>query len=531
MEPADQWLNLYMVAFLIGMVTLWTMTTAFSHTAPDLDGMEQLMWASSLELGYYKHPPLPSWIMYALVQIFGREVWVSFFAGQLMSALALWFLWLLGKEITTPKNAFIAVILASTSLYFSLRGTMFTHNTAQLWSITACIWLFYRALRYDQIKDWVWLGVVGGLAMLTKYSAIIQFFAFFVFLAVDFRLTERKTWRGIGWATLALFVVTLPHLAWLVSTRFMPFQYVDEALEAPTRLESLHLLLSFSLDQLARLSPMLVVWLGWWAWQRRHPEQNLVSAKQPSLGSQIRMDDRRFLLWVGLTPFAATALVSIILGTRLVASWGTTFFVLYSFYFLWLLRGNPQQILKKIAQLVILVQVLMALGYALARGPIAWYTGKDSRSTFNGPAIAVLMNDVWKQHVPNVPLRLIASDAWLGGNIALHTSPQAQVFVNGSFVESPWLNPDTAQNCGVLAVYSLQSRREPQPGVLRLMEQGKWSGTAQAHWSSERSPLLDLNWSITPPNDQCDLADTRHLAEDPQQTPEETALQESPETP
>src|SRR3546814_5848024 len=80
------------------MVALWTVLCGVSHRAPDLDGMEELVWASSLELGYYKHPPVPSWFMHVLAQVFGRPVWLTFFAGELFSDLALWFIWRRSEE-------------------------------------------------------------------------------------------------------------------------------------------------------------------------------------------------------------------------------------------------------------------------------------------------------------------------------------------------------------------------------------------------------------------------------------------------
>src|SRR5690606_21799670 len=107
--------NQGMLCFLAFMVALWTLLCAISHRSPDVDGMEQLVWASSLELGYYKHPPFPSWIMYLLTQMMGRPYWLSFFAGMLSCALGLWFVWLLGKEMTTARNAFIATALVSTT--------------------------------------------------------------------------------------------------------------------------------------------------------------------------------------------------------------------------------------------------------------------------------------------------------------------------------------------------------------------------------------------------------------------------------
>ncbi|CAM5215905.1 4-amino-4-deoxy-L-arabinose transferase-like glycosyltransferase OS=Castellaniella defragrans OX=75697 GN=HNR28_003518 PE=4 SV=1 [Castellaniella defragrans] len=140
------------VLCLLGMVLLWTILCGISHTAPDLDGMEELVWAASLELGYTKHPPLPSWFMHFATELLGRPVWLPFFMGQLFSALGLWFVWKLGCEFTTRHRALMAMLLVSVTAYFSLRGTIYNHNTAQLWSITASIWLFYRALRDNRVR-------------------------------------------------------------------------------------------------------------------------------------------------------------------------------------------------------------------------------------------------------------------------------------------------------------------------------------------------------------------------------------------
>lgn len=494
-------------AFLVFMVTIWTLACALSHKAPDLDGMEELVWATSLELGYTKHPPFPSWIMYGLTQIFGRPVWLTFLAGQLASALALWFLWLLAREMLTGPKAFIVVLIASTSMYFSLRGTIYNHNTAQLWSIIASIWLFYRALRYESIRSWVGLGVVAGLAALTKYSAVIQFFAFFVFLLRDGAWRKPPTWRGLGWGSLAFALTLTPHLFWLVSSNFAPFRYIDNSLEAGTYLDSLYLAFRFTMDQAARLSPMVVVWLAWYVWNRRYPPAD---PNRATLGATVDARDRSFLLWVGLTPFLSTLAASVLFGTRLVASWGTTFFVLYSFFFLWALTGNAQAVKRRVLVITVILHLVLAIGYGLARGPGAWFTGRDARSTFPGPEIAQVLGTVWREHVPDHPLRLVASDTWLGGNIAIHTSADTQVFINASYAESPWLNPDTALACGVLVVYSRETKGEPQERLKSLFAQGRWQGVAEQRWSSEKSPLIDLHWSVIPPGADCPAAtDTR----------------------
>ena len=43
---------------------LWLSLLGFSSFAPPIDNIEQLTWVRSLEWGYYKHPPLPTWLLW-----------------------------------------------------------------------------------------------------------------------------------------------------------------------------------------------------------------------------------------------------------------------------------------------------------------------------------------------------------------------------------------------------------------------------------------------------------------------------------
>jgi len=497
-SPSLAW-NGTILAFLVGMVALWTIFCAISHKAPDLDGMEELVWASSFEFGYTKHPPLPSWLLYALTSIFGKPIWLVFFAGQLVSALGLWFVWRFGCEFTTPRRALIATLMVSTTLYFSLRGTIFNHNTAQLWSIAACTWLFYRGLRYGRSSSWLWLGAVAGLSMMTKYSAVIQFGIFLVFILVQGHWRDERVQRGIVQAAAVFLLVISPHLYWLVDNHFAPFAYLDRSLETQSYAEVLKGILDFTIDQLARLSPMILVWLGLYIWQRREP----VADRGQTYASELGYWDRSFLFWVGLGPFVATVLMSALLGSRLTASWGTTFFILYGYFAFWWLRGSARATLRRTAILVIAIHVLMAVGYAIARGPLAHYSGRTARSTFPGPEVSQLMQQEWEAHVPGKPLTLVASDTWLGGNIAINLDPVAEVFIGASYADSPWLSPDTALDCGALVAYSPTWGTRPSEALLSLHEQARWKGTQSVRWSSDKSPLLEIVWGIIPPTPAC----------------------------
>jgi len=504
----EQGVHRQLLWLLAGMVLLWTVLCGVSHLAPDLDGMEELVWAASVEGGYYKHPPFPSWVMYALTSIVGKPVWLTFFAGMSFSALALWFIWRLGCEFTTPRRALIACLMVSATAYFSQRGTIYNHNTVQLWSVAAATWFFYRALRYEEFKAWVWLGVVGGIATLTKYSAMIQFAVFFCFFLRLGYWKHAAAYKGIGAALIAYLLVLSPHLYWLMAHDFQTLHYVDASLDAKSALLFLEDMKDFVLDQLGRISPMIVVWLGLCVWSARSSAgeptaQFSFRRRESTYAREMSAWDRSFLLWVGCGPFVLTVLVSAILQSRLEASWATTFFMLYGFFAFWWMSGDERILLRRTLVLVASVHVLMAVGYAAARGPLAYWKGHNARSTFPAPEISRQMQKVWSEHVPDTPLRVVVSDTWLGGNIAIHAPGNVKVFINARYEESPWFQRGTALACGALIVYSEATRGRPVASLFEMYQQATWKGRVDVRWSSPRSPLVDLNWGILAPGPDC----------------------------
>ena len=61
--------------FAAGMVLLWALVAWGFNTAQYGDHFEQFGWAQSLEWGYHKHPPLPTWLLGMAVRVFGQHPW------------------------------------------------------------------------------------------------------------------------------------------------------------------------------------------------------------------------------------------------------------------------------------------------------------------------------------------------------------------------------------------------------------------------------------------------------------------------
>ncbi len=501
----------YVALFLVGIVTLWSILCTISHRSPDADNIEELVWASSFEWGYYKHPPVPTWFLYPLTLVFGKHIWLTFVAAQLSSACALWFVWKLGCEFTGPRRALIAMLMVSVTAYFSIRATTYNHNSAQLWSIVAATWMYYRALHYKRRRDWAWLGVICAIALLTKYSALIQFAAFLVFFLWHGYWRDRRALQGVLIALVPFAILITPHVYWLFHHGFEPIAYADTSI-APTAAEHLNVgweLFGFLSTQLGRLSPMLVAWGLLYLWNRTHPGgqkagQNTVRTSTTSYARDLHSHDRSFLLIVGLAPTALTILVTGILGTNLGSSWASTFFVLFGFYTYWWLAGNEETNLRRAAIIVASIQIILAVGYAVGRGPLAYYTGYKTDSTYPGTIISHKLQAIWRRQVPDTPLTLIAANTWLGGNIAVHMPKSANVFIDANVRESPWLAGRDLMRCGMLIAFGNGDHGPgPSDAVRRLYDAAPYKGTVRQHWSTSTSFLLEVHWAIIPPTAAC----------------------------
>ena len=61
----------FFVIFLFVHVSIWTLIPTLANSNLPLDTIEALAWASDIQWGYSKHPPISAWIVEFVYQIFG----------------------------------------------------------------------------------------------------------------------------------------------------------------------------------------------------------------------------------------------------------------------------------------------------------------------------------------------------------------------------------------------------------------------------------------------------------------------------
>ena len=161
-------------------LAVWTLLAALLPLSMDLDSVEQVIWSRTWQWGYYKHPPLPSLLMYSLNHLVGHpSIGLTVFAAQSGNVVALIYVWLLARKILPSQLAIVAVLITSLIAYHNFRAVALNHNTVSLPVTAASIYYFYCAVRQpERLLLWLYLGIAGGLAMLTKYSAILVLASF-----------------------------------------------------------------------------------------------------------------------------------------------------------------------------------------------------------------------------------------------------------------------------------------------------------------------------------------------------------------
>lgn len=81
---------------------LWSILPAFLASSVPFDVSEGINWGSEWQWGYYKHPPLSSWILYSFYQIFGHIG--PYLLSQLCVILTIFLVYKLGKKIWSQST-------------------------------------------------------------------------------------------------------------------------------------------------------------------------------------------------------------------------------------------------------------------------------------------------------------------------------------------------------------------------------------------------------------------------------------------
>jgi 4-amino-4-deoxy-L-arabinose transferase-like glycosyltransferase len=443
---------------LFAFVWLWHLGTA-SLTAPQ-DNLEQLLWTHALQWGYYKHPPLPTWLLWPWVQWADGQIWASYLWGAAVSLLALLVFWHLLAQMRGQHYALVALLAVLCITYYNGRLYYYNHNTVLMLAVCLSAWACWRAFETHRLRWWAALGLALGAGALSKYQIVIAVICVLVFFL------QQGAWRvavhrqGLLTAGCVALLVFSPHVLWLQANDFQPLAYAKETslglnLDAAQRIkQSLRWLADMLLNRALPAWLMLaaVVWMVARHRSKAQSMEHTVPAEPAA----------RAFLWVwGFVPLLFTVFVGLISGAELQLQWGTAFLLFAVPAMMELIPVVWRNVnVKRALCVFVLIQATLLLASHLSsfKGPAA-LRDKHWRS-FDSAKLAQRIAPTAVEQLRG-GIKVVIGPSNLATALAMQLPSRPLVLVDGRYDISPWVSEDLVKRCGAVSIVKKTSAAFP----------------------------------------------------------------------
>lgn len=486
------------------LVLLWVLVAWWTNTAQYGDHFEQLSWAQSMEWGYHKHPPLPSWLLAVAIRIGGLHAWwPSVLAGACI-ALNLVLTWRIACWLIGEDRAGLAVLFAGLQQGFMGKAQLFNHNSVLVVCVSAVVLLALRATQLEatrparqQTLRWVLVGVMAGLAMLSKYQAALPLMGVVVAMWRTGALARPANRQGLALAVVLALLMLAPHVAWVATHGWSTVAYATQAGVSQSPGERLVGIGKFLVIQVRVLTPALLMLMAMAWWSRRRPVAAVPDAAMPQGGGVAGHAPQ----WIWLSsllgvPVAGVLIAAMLGGLRLQDHWGiqTFQFVGLVAAALWTRPVRPEW--RRWVAVALVLHGLFALSYTAPR----WTDlARSSRTRLDemypAQAMADAVRQRWAEAVPaGCTLRFVRGPGFEAGIVGMYAADHPAV-VDDNLLHTPWLEPSVFAEAGHVAV-RLGAPPELDEWSSGPVLRGEFSFDVP---TQRQAPHQTLHWMIVPP--------------------------------
>lgn len=191
------------------------------------------VWSKNLQLSYFDHPPMVSWLFW-LGQAFenlGSAVrWPAIILGHFIV-----FIWLLIlKPFTAEKNIEKIWWMILLTPFLGLGSLIVTPDLPVLFFWTLSIYFVIQCFEQRSASAYTKLGIALGLGFCAKYHIVLFVPALLLYILLF------KKWKDVSWKWVPLTIVTgliccLPVLIWNYQNDFASFKFqIDHGLHGRT---------------------------------------------------------------------------------------------------------------------------------------------------------------------------------------------------------------------------------------------------------------------------------------------------------
>lgn len=193
-----------------------------------VDEAHYLIYAQKLDWSYFDHPPLVGWVQYIFTSIFGMNEF-----GARVSAISIGFftsifIYILVYQIEqNAKKSFIAILALHGALMFNALFLMLMPDTLLFLLIMPIIFATIKLQKNDSLKNWLFLGLLLGLAGLSKYTAALFLAPIILYFIIKKRFDIFINPKILIAITIATIIIS-PVLYWNIEHNWISFTYQSE---------------------------------------------------------------------------------------------------------------------------------------------------------------------------------------------------------------------------------------------------------------------------------------------------------------
>ena len=135
-----------------------------------VDEAQYWTWAQNLDWGYFSKPPGVAALIAASTSLFSDGMLGVKALAMLCYPLAAAACWAIAYRLYDGSTAFWSAVAVLTLPIFAWLGLFVSTDALLTLFWTLALWTYLRALDSDSWADWLLLGVVCGLGLLSKYT-------------------------------------------------------------------------------------------------------------------------------------------------------------------------------------------------------------------------------------------------------------------------------------------------------------------------------------------------------------------------
>ncbi len=198
-------------AFLIALTLIRLWVAAVTPLVPD--EAYYWVWSQALAASYLDHPPMVALWIRAGTWLAGPTPLGVRLSGPLSAALGSLLLYGAAERLFPNARAGLtAAALLNATLMLGAGAVIMTPDTPLLFFWTAALWAAARAVGGGAPAWWLAAGLFTGLALTSKYTAVLLLAGFGLFLLLVTPRALRRPWPWLGLMIAGL--VFLPVVLW-----------------------------------------------------------------------------------------------------------------------------------------------------------------------------------------------------------------------------------------------------------------------------------------------------------------------------